>query len=187
MVTCKYCGVSHEVFRSTCFACGAPLQVEMKGVPEKTEAQMIVDEIRRICDTHMVRDFKDCRDFKDGESISDKRIDTLRKSFRIFPIGKEIFLYCDTTPLGTGKRGFLICEDGLYWQNSWTTPTNRNFITWDTFKNREILHKKFDLDLAKGDIIDMSGLGSNKLRELVAKLFKQIHDVLNEHSYERIE
>jgi len=61
-------------------------------------------------------------DFKDGESIPDKRMDKIRKSFSVFPNGKEIFLYCDTTPFRTGKQGFLICEDGVYWQNSWTTP-----------------------------------------------------------------
>jgi len=127
MVTCKYCGVSYEAFRSTCPSCGAPL----------------------------------------------------RKSFRVFPNGKEIFLYCDTTPFRTGKEGFLICEDGVYWQNSWTTPTSRNFINWDMLKKREIVRKHYDLDLGKGDVIEMAGLGSNDLRESVAKLFKHIHDALN--------
>ena len=174
MVTCKYCGVYYETFRSTCSSCGAPLQMEKEEVPEKTEAQIIADKIRHICDHHMNIDFKD------GESISDKKIDKIRKSFRVFPNGKEIFLYCDTTPFITGSQGFLICEDGLYWQNSWTTPTNRNFISWDTFKKREIAQKKFELDLGKGDAIDLSGLGSNELQESVVKLFKHIHDVLNE-------
>ena len=173
MVTCKYCGVHYETFRSTCPSCGAPLKIEKEEAPEKTEAQIIAEKIRQICDHHMNIDFKA------GESIPDKRMDKIRKSFRVFPNGKEIFLYCDTTPFRTGGQGFLICEDGIYWQNSWTTPTNRNFINWDTFKKREISHKKYALDLGKGDAIELSGLGSNALEEVVVKLFKDIHAVLN--------
>jgi hypothetical protein len=167
MVKCKYCGVSYEDFRSTCPSCGAPLQVE-KG------AQVIADKIRQICDDHMNSDFKE------GGSIPKKRMEVLRNSFQVFPEGKQIFLYCDTTPFRTGKEGFLICEDGVYWQNSWTTPTSRNFINWDMFKKREIMRKHYDLDLGKGDMIEMAGLGSNALREAVAKLFKHIQDALNE-------
>lgn len=157
MITCKHCGVQYETFRSTCLSCGAPLKIEKGEVPEKAEAQIIAEKIRQICDHHMNIDFKD------AESIPDKRIDKIRKSFSVFPNGKEIFLYCDTTPFRTGKQGFLICEDGVYWQNSWTTPTNRNFINWDNFKIRKITHKKYELDLGKGDVIDLAGLGSNTL------------------------
>ena len=169
MVTCKYCGVSYEDFHSNCPSCGAPLQMETM-----PEAQIVVEKIRQVCDEHMNSDFKD------GESIPEKRMDKIRKSFQVFPYGKQIFLYCDTTPFRTAKEGFLICEDGVYWQNSWTTPTNRNFLNWETFKKREIVHKHYDLDLGKGDVIEMAGLGSHALRETVAKLFKHIRDVLNE-------
>ena len=122
MVICKYCGVSYEEFHSICPSCGAPLS------PEKTAAQILAEKIREICEEHMNSDFKA------GEAIPDKRMERLRKSFKVFPQGKEIFLYCDTTPFRTGREGFLICEDGMYWQNSWTTPTNRNYLNWDTFK-----------------------------------------------------
>jgi hypothetical protein len=168
MFTCKYCGASYETFHSTCPSCGAPLQIK------KEEAQTIADKVRDICDDHMNSDFKE------GGSIPKKRMEIVRKSFQVFPEGKQILLYCDTTPFRTGKEGFLICEDGVYWQNSWTTPTSRNFINWDTFKKREIMQKKYDLDLGKGDVIEMAGLGSNALRESVAKLFKAIRDALNE-------
>jgi hypothetical protein len=174
MITCKYCGASYETFHSTCPSCGAPLQMEKGAVPGKTEAQNIADKIREICDDHMNSDFKG------GGSIPKKRMEVLRKSFQIFPEGKQIFLYCDTTPFGTGKEGFLICEDGVYWQHSWTTPTSRNFINWETLKKREIMQKKYDLDLGKGDVIEMAGLGNNASRESVAKLFKAIRDALNE-------
>jgi hypothetical protein len=174
MVTCKYCGASYETFHSTCPSCGAPLQREKEAAPENTEVQTIADKIRQICDDHMISDFKA------GGSIPKKRMEIIRKSFQVFPDGKQIFLYCDTTPFRTAKEGFLICEDGVYWQNSWTTPTSRNFINWDTFRKREIAHKGYNLDLAKGDVIEMSGLGSNALRESVAKLFKAIRDALNE-------
>lgn len=146
----------------------------MEPLPENAEAQIIAEKIRQVCEEHMNSDFKD------GESIPEKRMDRIRKSFQVFPHGKQIFLYCDTTLFRTAKEGFLICEDGVYWQNSWTTPTHRNFLNRETFKKREIVHKHYDLDLGRGDVIEMAGLGSNALRETVAKLFKHIRDVLNE-------
>lgn len=176
MFTCKYCGVHYQTFHPICPSCGAPYQIEAP----KTEAQTIADKIRQICEHYLNRDFSDNRDFKDGESISDKRMDIIRKTFRVFPNGKEIFLYCDTTPLRTGKRGFLICEDGVYWQNAWTTSTSHNFISWDMLKKREITHKQFDLHLGKGDAIGLAGLGGTALREKVAQFFRQIQDALNE-------
>lgn len=174
MFICKYCGVHYQTFPSICPACGAPIQMKAEDTTEKAR----IDKIRRVCERHLNTEFKD------GECISDKRMDTLRKSFRVFPEGKEILLYCDTTPLRTGKRGFLICEDGVYWQNTWTTPTTHNFINWDTFKRRKISQTKFDLAFDKGDVIDLSGLGGKDLRDLTLKLFKQIQDVLTESSQE---
>lgn len=176
MFICRYCGVHYQTFHSYCPSCGAPLR---EAPPEKTDAQILADKIRRVCERHV------SKEFKDGELISEKRMATLRKSFRVFPEGKEILLYCDTTPLRTGKRGILICEDGIYWQNTWTTPTNRNFISWETLQRREITHKKFDLDLGKGDVIDMSGLGGTDLREIVVNIFKQIQEVVLRHSQEQ--
>ena len=174
MINCKYCGVYQETIKPNCPSCGAPMQVEEKKTSEKTEAQILAEKIARICDHHM------SRDFKDGTSIPPKKMDAINKLFPVFPTGKKIFFYCDTTPFGTGKHGFMICEDGIYWHNSWTTATNHNFINWDTFKDREFAHKKFDLDLGKGDVIDVSGMGSNGVREILATLFRQIHAVLNE-------
>lgn len=174
MITCAHCGVHYEVFRSICPSCGAPLQIEKPADSKKTEAQFLAQKIRLICDDYINSDFKD------GESITDKMMDKIRKSFRVFPNGKEIFFYCDTSPFRTGKQGFLICEDGIYWQNTWTTSTNRNFLAWDVFKNRELAHKQYDMELGKGDVIDVSGLGDDTLRETVVKLLKQIQNALNE-------
>lgn len=179
MFTCNYCGVHYLVFHSICPSCGAPVKVETESA-EKKDAQIRNGKIRRLCDQYLNREFNNNQDFRDGESISDKRIDTMRNSFRAFPIGKEIFLSCDTSPIRSGKRGFLICEDGVYWQNSWTTPTNRNFISWDVFQKREIAHKKFDLILGKGDVIDMAGLGGREIRDNVASFFKQLQAILSE-------
>ena len=184
MFTCKYCGVHYQTFHSICPSCGAPVHVEIE-TAEKTEAQIRCDKVRRICDHYLNREFDDNRDFKDGESISDKRIDTIRNSFRAFPIGKEIYLYCDTSPIRNGKHGFIICEDGVYWQNSWTTPTNRNFLSWDVLKKRAINHKKFDLDLGKGDVIEMAGLGSKEIREDVTRFFKELQASLSEQKQEQ--
>ena len=42
------------------------------------------------------------------------------------------------------------------------------------------MRKNYDLDLGKGDVIEMAGLGDNTLRDSVAKLFKHIQTMLNE-------
>jgi hypothetical protein len=85
MIICRHCGVHYEVFRSTCPSCGAPLQIEKPADFEKTQTQILAEKIRLICDDHINSDFKD------RESITDKMMDRIRKSFRIFPNGKEIF------------------------------------------------------------------------------------------------
>ena len=73
----------------------------------------------------------------------------------------------------------------MYWNNDWTTSTNRNFISWEVFRTREITHDKFDLFLGKGDAIGLAGLGNKELRDKVAQFFKQIQDALKEQYQEQ--
>lgn len=179
MISCQYCGSSYEAFQPTCAACGAPLRDSQERVNKKPQAE-IIEEIRRLCRQNII--LFNVGLFLDGESIPEKKLAVAQKSFNVFPNGKRIFFYCDTTALNNGKQGFMICEDGLYWQNSWVKPTNRNFLPWDKFKDREIILKHYDLSLAMGDSISLAGIGRKVLFPIIEKLFYRIQNVLKENS-----
>jgi hypothetical protein len=180
MITCQYCGAVHEAFQPTCPACGAPLRAGPNKVTENSELKAIA-EIRRYCCDHIRMHF--IKEFQVGAAIPEKRLQIIKKSFCEFPKGKEIYFYCDTNPFKNGKHGFMICEDGIYWQNHWLKPTNRNFLPWNKFKEREIKLEKYDLDLGAGDSISLAGLGRQVLIEIVEKIFRRIQMILRENGY----
>ncbi len=181
MVTCHYCGFAHEEFQPRCSACGAPLRAGESTPIAETETQHIADKIKRVCRQNILM-YK-ISTFVDGDAIPETKIRTIMKSFTVFPTGKEIYFYCDTTPLNNGKQGCMICEDGIYWKNNWYTHTNRNFLPWDKFKERAApILRKYDLDLGAGDIISMAGLGRKALMSVIEGIFQRIHKILNNKS-----
>jgi len=192
MITCQYCGASYREFQTTCSGCGATLDVpkklkegavagqfqEIVGNFAKAVGKNIstpVSKIRQVCET-----YEDAKEFHPGEAIPDKKLRAVEKVFTIFPKGKEIFLFCDTHPLNKGKRGFIVCEDGLYWQNNWATKTNRNYLTWNDFAERELKLDHFTLMLGRGDAIGLAGLGSDEKRDKALRLLTDIKNVLVE-------
>jgi hypothetical protein len=177
MISCQYCGFSHEVFQPTCAACGAPLRAGQEKVTGKSQAE-VMEEIRRLCRQSII--LFNVGLFMNGNSIPDKKMQNIKKSFSVFPNGREIFFYCDTTALNNGKQGFMICEDGVYWQNSWLKSTSRNYLPWKTFKERVIVLKHYDLSLGMGDIISLAGIGRKVLFPIIEKLFQRIQLALKE-------
>jgi hypothetical protein len=191
MITCQYCGASYQEFQTTCSRCGATLKAPGKLIEGTVADQFcqIVDnfaetvgqntpnsgvaKIRQICETH-----EDAKEFRPRGAIPDKKMKTAKKAFSAFPKGKEIFLFCDTHPLDKGKRGFLICEDGLYWQNSWAIDSNRNYLSWEDFSKREPNLKGFTLELGRGDAIGLAGLGSDEKREKALRLLTEIKNAI---------
>lgn len=115
-----------------------------------------------------------------GAYIPEWKMKNAKKFFEKCPSEVEIFLFCDTHPTGKGKRGFLVCEDGLYWQNNWAVDTNRNFLTWEDFAKREIGLDRFTLTLGRGDAIGLAGLGSDKKRDKALHLLIEIQKILNQ-------
>lgn len=134
-----------------------------------------ITKIKQICES-----YEDAKEFRPGASIPQKKLRTAERAFEVFPQEKEIFLFCDTHPLNKGKRGFFICEDGLYWQNNWANDTNRNFLSWEDFAKREFSLKGFALDLGRGDAIGLAGLGSDVKREKALRLLTEIKNALIE-------
>jgi len=177
MITCQYCGFSHDAIQPTCAACGAPLKEGQSKVTEKNRAE-VIEKIRRHCRQSII--LYNVGLFMDGNSIPEKKMQAIKKSFLVFPNGREIFFYCDTTPLNNGKQGFMICDDGVYWQNGWLKPNDRNYLPWDKFKEREIALQKYDLLLGAGDLISLAGVGRKVLFPIIEGIFERIQFFLKE-------
>jgi len=175
MITCQYCGASYQEFQTICSGCGATLQKSGKVGNQMGAAQSIPDQIRQICEA-----YEDAKDFIPGDTIPEKKLRTAKKIFTVFPEDKAIFLFCDTHPLNKGKRGFMVCDDGLYWQNNWATDTNRNYLSWDDLAKRELNLKHFTLELERGDAIGLAGLGSDVKRDKALRLLTEIKNALKE-------
>ena len=175
MITCQYCGASYQEFQTSCTGCGATLKPKGKAISEGETLQSISAEIRQICEA-----YEDAKDFIPGDNIPEKKLRAAKKMFTVFPEEKVIFLFCDTHPLNKGKRGFIVCDGGLYWQNSWATDTNRNYLSWEDLVKRELNLKHFTIELGRGDAIGLAGLGSDVKRGKALRLLTEIKNTLTE-------
>jgi len=196
MITCQYCGASYKEFQTTCSGCGATLKApgKLKEGAVANQFHQIVDDFAeavgqnaptsRIAKIRQIFEvYEDAKEFRPGEAIPDTKLKIAEKTFTVFPNGSEIFMFCDTHPLNKGKRGFIICEDGLYWHNNWATDTNRNYLSWDDFAKRELRldgFNEFTLELGRGDAIGLAGLGSDEKREKALRLLTEIKNALSE-------
>lgn len=173
MITCEYCGVSYQTFQSLCDSCGAPLAV---GVGETavfpTNLPPRIAQIKQICER-----YEDGTKFYPGEAIPERTLEIAIKSFPAFPQAEDILLFCDGTPMGSGVWGMVISQDGLYWKNSPTVATNRNFLAWDDFAKRAVKRHKSTLELGRGDVINIAGFVGHAARQKAERLLKEIHAV----------
>ncbi len=172
MFTCQYCRAAYSKFQTTCPNCGAVLAVD--ALTEFQASPSAVAFISEICEG-----YEDAKEFMPGDYVPAWKMKNARKVFEKFPEAAKIFLFCDTHPTEKGKRGFLVCEDGLYWHNSWAVDTNRNFLAWEDFVKRELGLDRFTLTMGRGDAIGLAGLGSNKKRDKALRLLNEIKDALN--------
>lgn len=173
MITCEYCGVSYQAFQPLCDSCGAPLS---GGVGETavfpTNLPPHIIQIMQICQR-----YEDATKFHPGDAIPERTLETAIKSFPTFPQAEDILLFCDGTPMGSGVWGIAISQDGLYWENSPTVATNRNFLTWADFAQREVKRRKSTLELGRGDVINIAGFGNDASRQKAERLLKDIDAV----------
>ena len=173
MFICQYCGAAYTKFQSPCDSCGAVLEPTRRKKSLHDEANSFEEKLRQICAVH-----EDAREFLPGNVLSVKKLRNAKKNFTVFPEEQVIILFCDTHPFRKGKRGFIICEDGLYWQNTWAAETNRNYLPWGEFAKRELNLKHFHLHLERGDMIGLSGLGSDEKRDKAFRLLTEIKESL---------
>lgn len=141
------------------------------------EAALLLNDekLEEIC-----KSYEDAKEFHPFSALSEKKLKTAKKTFKVFPNEDDIFLFCDTHPLDKGKRGFILSQDGIYWHNNWATDTNRNYLAWEDFAEREPKLKGFTLELGRGDAIGLAGLGSDLKREKALRLLTEIKEALKE-------
>jgi len=171
MIVCQYCGATYQKFQTVCSGCGAILKSKETTVTNTAAPA----RIRLVCEK-----YEDAKDFQPGDAVPEGKLRTAENTFKAFPKDKAIFLFCDTHPLNKGKRGFMVCDDGLYWHNSWSTRSNRNYLSWDDFVKRELALEGFTLNLGRGDAIGLAGLGSDEKREKALRLLTEIKNTLAE-------
>ena len=168
MFICKYCGTEFLEHSPNCPNCGAPIKVSDK-VSKKEDTK----SIREVC-----AKYDGTRSLYVNEIIEPKRMATVHDEFNI-PANETIIMVYDDTVFGSNKVGFAICAGGLYWKNDWSVDTNRNFLTWADFAEREIKLDGYHIQLGRGDVIGAAGVGDDKARERIVKLFGEIKSLLS--------
>ena len=66
-------------------------------------------------------------------NFGDGNWENIQTNYPESPIINNVYLICDTTPFRTGKRGFIISQQGLFWNNHKIARTNRNYLDWREF------------------------------------------------------
>ena len=173
MFTRKYCHISYEKFQSTCSSCGAVLNGS--GIEGNFEDQNL-PTLERI--QLLSKSYGERYPALFTSEVSSEKIGRAEISFEDFPTGKEIFLFCDTTPMGSGIWGFLIAEDGFYWKNEETTPTNRNYLSWDEYTKEDFQPQRRAIEFGHENVFSLAGIKRYEDREKVFQLFKELKKLI---------
>lgn len=60
----------------------------------------------------------------------------------------EIVLFYDSSSFGNGKTGLAICNNGLYWKNSFCTP---RYLSWNAFRKMNLSYDKNHVYIGEND------------------------------------
>jgi hypothetical protein len=116
-----------------------------------------------------------------SDTIPIKKLKNACQSFDI-PENEKVIFLCDSTVFRSGKVGFAICENGLYWGVDWTTSTKRTKLTWEEFSKRNVELSEKRVHLDRGDYIDLVTV--NKRKEVVA-LLNEIKNYVKQIDFDR--
>lgn len=92
----------------------------------------IIDKIMEVCSTVSLANASGCA-YGNPIRSDNSKLSKVRKNFGI-PINESIFVILDATVFGTGKAGFAIGADGIYYCLSNT----KGKISWDKFRTVKI-------------------------------------------------
>jgi hypothetical protein len=179
MFQCNYCGAQFMEHKTNCPNCGALIkavaveEIEHGDGANIKAAHRDVKSLRAIC-----VNFEEIRNLHIDETISAKRLKTVRNRFSI-PTGETLIMVYDDTLLGSNKTGFAICQGGLYWKNDWAVETKRNFLSWQDFAERSISLDGYAISLGRGDRLGTAGAGDHHAREQMVIMLNDIKALLN--------
>lgn len=128
---------------------------------------MIQDQLLAIINSYNSDDY-----YKYGR-IPSKKLESAVQHYPVDPDDTPLALI-DSTVFGSAKTGMVVGLKGIYWKNSWTVKTDRNFLSWEELaeSNAEISQTAHDIQLIPGCAFGMSG--SSMKKDLVVNLLNQI-------------
>ncbi|MCP4140963.1 MAG: hypothetical protein GY755_11865 [Chloroflexi bacterium] len=169
---CAYCETRNPIENSHCLSCGAVIESSIN-FESKAITQDLSEKILEICEKYEEYDW--CHSF---DTANKKKLEKAIKSFEI-PKGEKLLMLYDDTVFGSNKHGFALCREGIYWRNSWDTPTKRTKLMWKKFSERKIELKELAIELGRGDRISVS-IWDDENREKITELLLDVQALLKE-------
>ena len=169
MFTCQYCNATYAEFQTSCSSCGSLLEPVDEQTLSGKALEPQLEQIRKICQSYG-------RQFPHLfiSTVSSSSVNMAEKSFAKFPLGEELFLFCDTTPMGSGIWGFILSESGIYWQNHDDAPSDETFLSWDDFAKRNLQLSRFALIFGQDAVLNFAGVRKYEDREKIFQLFREL-------------
>jgi hypothetical protein len=174
MFQCNHCGAQFLEHKTNCPDCGAlikaiPLaEIDLPGRETVKTGDGLISSIRAIC-----TGFEEIQRLRIDDTIDQKRMKTVRYEFNI-PTDERVIMVYDDTLWGNNKKGFAICQGGLYWKNDWAVETKRSFLSWQDFTERSITLDGLNISLDRGDRLGTAGAGDTKVREQIVVMLNDI-------------
>lgn len=109
--------------------------------------QTILDEAGRL----------ECRDLLILDAIPQKKLINATAAYPI-DVRDTVVVLIDATVMGSAKQGVALGLQGIYWRNSWTTSTDRNFLSWAEVKAcvSSMRAERYDLILRPGCAVNLA-------------------------------
>ena len=89
-----------------------------------------------------------------------------------FAPDEKVYILIDNSILGNAKKGMVICDSGIYWNNMFATKTVKNHLGWEEFSKAQIkAHGKEAVQFEEGALYLCSGaLEQGQVLDLLGRL-----------------
>lgn len=114
-----------------------------------------------------------------GEVIPYQKVANARSAFSI-PKTEQVIALVDATLFGKNDFGLAIGVNGIYWHNDWTTPTKKNYLSWNEFVSLSIRRAgAYNVEIGEGNPFNMAGSQFDK--DKMVKLLWEIQYLVRNH------
>lgn len=171
-IVCEYCKTKNPLSNSHCLSCNGILRDNSNHLNKKGDGNFS-DRVLKLCEPYEGSEW-----YNTVETVDPKKLARAAESFGI-PAGEQILVLYDDTLFGTNKNGFAIGTQGIYWRNSWDTPTKRTRLTWENVVEREIKLEESAVDFGRGDQISIT-VSSDQEQNQIVTFFRELQTLLKE-------